>query len=76
MWKILLQILEWIKTFLIGKIDIEKKQEEINKDFKQQLEQEELKIEEYYEKAKKDIPTDGSDLVDYWRNRMSDKTPD
>jgi hypothetical protein len=81
MWDWILKIWNlvsnFISTLLAKKADSAVKQKEEDAQTEQQLVDVETQVNQEYQQEEDAIPTDGSDLVDYWDQRGKDnaKTP-
>lgn len=81
MWDWILKIFNlvsnFISTLLAKKADSAEKQKEEDQKTEEELEQTEDEVNQDYQQQEDAIPTDGSDLVDYWgqRGNTNAKTP-
>ena len=75
MWKWILAVVDFIRALLLQKAESAKKQEEENKELETQRGQIEAKVVEKYDQEERDIPSGGSDLVDYWSKRGVHTSP-
>ncbi len=67
MWKWILKLVDFLRALLAQQAETSEKQKKETEELEQKRQEIEAKVEEKYEDEQKKIPTDGTELVDYWK---------
>ena len=67
MWKWILMFVDFLRALLAQKAETSEKQKKETEELEQKRQEIEAQVEEKYEDERQKIPTDGVELVDYWK---------